>query len=70
MKRARRRNITDRATAVLAALRSDHLTQPAALTVAYAAAVRSLIAVTIALNEQVKVLEDQVREHFRPAPGR
>jgi transposase len=68
LKRARRRNIPDKATAVLAALRSEQLAQPAALTIAYAATVRSLIAVIAALNEQVKVLEEQVREHFGRHP--
>jgi transposase len=68
MKRARRRNIPDRATAVLAALRGEHLVQPPALAAAYAAAVRALIAVIITLNEQVKVLEEQVREHFGRHP--
>lgn len=63
MKLAGRRTITERATAVLTALRSDRLAQPEALTLAYAATVRSLIAVITALNEQVKVLEQQVREH-------
>jgi transposase len=58
----------DKATAVLAALRSEQLAQPAALTIAYAATVRSLIAVIAALNEQVKVLEEQVREHFGRHP--
>jgi hypothetical protein len=64
MKRAGRRNITERATAVLTALRSDQLAQPEALALAYAATARSLIAVITALNEQVKLLEEQVREHF------
>jgi transposase len=68
LKRARRRNIPDRATAVLAALRSEQLAQPTALTAAYAATVRSLIAVIKALNEQVKILEEQVREHFGRHP--
>ena len=68
MKRARRRNIPDKATAVLAALRSEQLAQPAALTIAYAATVRSLIAVISALNEQVKILEEQVKEHFGRHP--
>src|SRR5579863_697253 len=54
MKRAGRRNITERATAVLTALRSDQLAQPDVLVFAYAATVRSLIAVITALNEQVK----------------
>ena len=68
MKRARRRDIPAKATAVLAALRSEQLSQPPALAAAYAAAVRSLIAVIITLNEQVKALEEQVREHFGRHP--
>jgi hypothetical protein len=56
LKRARRRNIPDKATVILAALRSPQLGQPPAVTAAYAAAVRSLIAVITVLNEQVKVL--------------
>ena len=68
LKRARRRNIPDKATGVLAALRSEQLAQPAALTAAYAATARSLIAVISVLNEQVRALEDQVREHFGRHP--
>jgi len=68
MKRAGRRNITERATAVLTALRSGQLAQPEVLALAYAAAARSLIAVITALNEQVKLLEEQVREHFGRHP--
>jgi Transposase IS116/IS110/IS902 family len=68
LKRAGRRDITGGATAILAALRSEQLGQPPALTAAYAAAVRSLIAVIAALNEQVKVLEQQVRDHFGRHP--
>ncbi len=68
LKRARRRNIPDKASAILAALRSGQLSQPPALTAAYAATVRSLIAVITALNEQVKTLEAQVREHFGRHP--
>jgi len=68
LKRARRRNIPDKATAILAALRSEQLGQPEALTAAYAATVRSLIALIIVLNEQVKVLQGQVGEHFGRHP--
>jgi transposase len=68
LKRARRRNVPDKANAVLAALRSEQLAQPAALTAAYAATVRSLIAVITVLNQQVKALEAQVREHFGRHP--
>ena len=53
---------------ILAALRGEHLSQPAALTAAYAATVRSLIAVITALDEQVKILQGQVEEHFGPHP--
>jgi hypothetical protein len=68
LKRARRRNIPDRATAILTALRSEQLGQPAALTAAYAATVRALISVITALNEQVKILQGQVGEHFSQHP--
>jgi Transposase/Transposase IS116/IS110/IS902 family len=68
LKRARRRNIPDKATAILAALRSPQLGQPAAVTAAYAATVRSLIAVITVLNEQVKILQGQVEEHFGQHP--
>jgi transposase len=68
LKRARRRNIPDKATAILAALRSEQLGQPPALTAAYAATVRSLIAVIATLNEQVKILQGQVGEHFGRHP--
>jgi transposase len=68
LKRAGRRNITERATAVLAALRSEQLSQPPALTAAYAATARSLIAVITALDGQVRVLQRQVEEHFGRHP--
>ena len=64
LKRARRRDIAGKTSAILAALRGEHLGQPAALTAAYAATARSLIAVITTLNAQVKILEEQVREHF------
>jgi transposase len=68
LKRARRRNIPDRATAILAALRSPQLGQAPAVTAAYAATVRSLIAVITVLDEQVKALQGQVEEHFGRHP--
>jgi transposase len=64
LKRARRRDIAGKTDAILAAQRGEHLSQPSALTAAYAAAARSLIAVITTLNQQVKVLEEQVRDHF------
>jgi transposase len=68
LKRARRRGIPDKATAILAALRSPQLGQPAAVAAAYAATVRSLIAVITVLNEQVKALQGQVEENFGQHP--
>jgi transposase len=68
LKRAGRRNITDKATAILAALRGEQLGQPAAVTAAYAVTVRSLIAVIAALDEQVKILQRQVEADFGRHP--
>jgi hypothetical protein len=68
LKRARRRNIPDKATAILAALRGGQLGQPAAVTAAYAATVRSLIAVITVLDEQVKALQGQVEADFGRHP--
>ena len=68
LKRARRRDIPGKATVIMAALRGAQLGQPPAITAAYAAAVRSLIAVITTLNEQVKILQGQVGEHFGQHP--
>ena len=68
LKRARRHHVPARTDAILAALRGEHLGQPAALTGAYAATVRSLVAVLVTLNEQVRLLEAQVKEHFGRHP--
>ena len=68
LKRARRHHIADKTDAILAALRGEHLSQPPALTAAYVVTVRSLIAVITTLNEQVRTLEEQVREHFGRHP--
>ena len=68
LKRAHRRNITDKATAILAALRGEQLGQPPAVTAAYAVTVRALIAVITTLNEQVKTLQGQVEADFGRHP--
>jgi hypothetical protein len=68
LKRAGRYKITERTDAILAALRSPQLSQPPALTAAYAVAVRSLTAVITTLNEQVKALQGQVEAHFGRHP--
>jgi transposase len=68
LKRARRRGIKDKTDAILAALRGEHLGVAPELTAAYAATARSLIAVITTANEQVKILEEQVRAHFGRHP--
>jgi transposase len=68
LKRARRHRIKDKTDAILAALRSEQLSQPPALTAAYAATVRALIAMIITLNEQVKILQEQVEADFGRHP--
>jgi Transposase/Transposase IS116/IS110/IS902 family len=68
LKRARRRDIPARATAIMAALRSAQLGQPPAITAAYAATARSLIAVIITLDEQVKILQGEVEAVFGRHP--
>jgi len=68
LKRARRHRVKDKTDAILAALRSEQLSQPPALTAAYAATVRALIAMIITLNEQVKILQEQVEADFGRHP--
>ena len=68
LKRARRRDIPGKATAILAALRSAQLGQPPAVTSAHAVTVRSLVAVITVLNEQVKTLQGQVEADFDRHP--
>ena len=68
LKRARRRDITGKATAILTALRGAQLGQPPAVTAAYAITARSLIAVITTLNEQVKALQGQVEADFGRHP--
>jgi transposase len=69
LKRARRRKIGEKAAAIQAVLRAEHLGQPAVITAAYAASVRALTAVLGTLNEQVKALEGQVETHFGAHPA-
>ena len=69
LKRARRRKTGEKAAAIQAALRAEHLGQPAVITAAYAASVSALVAVLITLNEQVKALEGQVEAHFGAHPA-
>lgn len=69
LKRARRRNIADKATKIQAVLRAKHLSQPAAVTAAYADSVRALVALLVTLNEQVNFLHGQVEDYFGQHPN-
>jgi hypothetical protein len=69
LKRARRRNIADKAAQIQAALRAGQLGQPPAVTAAYAALVRALTAVLVTLNQQVKAMQGQVETHFGQHPA-
>lgn len=68
LKRARRRGVPEKARQIQIALRSQQLGQPAVVTVAYAATVRSAAAVISVLNEQAGVMEAQVESHFGRHP--
>jgi transposase len=68
LKKARRRDIPDKATAIQQALRTKHLGQADIVATAYAAIVRALVAVLQTLNTEIKTLEDQVEAHFGEHP--
>ncbi|WP_279538367.1 IS110 family transposase [Labedaea rhizosphaerae] len=69
LKRARRRNVADKAAAIQAALRAEHLGQPEIVTGAYAASIQALIAVLAVLSTQVKTLQGQVEAYFGQHPA-
>jgi transposase len=68
LKRARRHHAGDKARVIRAALRTEQLRQPAAVTTAYAAAVRAQVAVIGTLNAQIKTMGEQVEAHFGQHP--
>ncbi|MBP2320021.1 transposase [Kibdelosporangium banguiense] len=67
--RARRKNIADKAAAIQAALRAEHLGQPEVVTAAYAASVQALIAVLTVLNTQINAMQGQVEAYFGQHPA-
>ncbi|MER7499294.1 IS110 family transposase [Nonomuraea pusilla] len=69
LKHARRKNVADKAVAIQAALRAEHLGRPGVVTDAHAASVQALIAVLNVLNAQVKTLQGQVEAHFGKHPA-
>jgi hypothetical protein len=69
LKRARRRDIDTKTATIQSVLRAQALRQPAVLATAYAAGVRSLVAVIGVLNTQIAVLQGQVEAHFGRHPA-
>ena len=68
LKRARRRQIADKAQMIAAALRTEQLGQPGVITAAYAATVRAQTAILATLQEQIATLQGQVEAHFGQHP--
>jgi transposase len=66
--RARRRDREAKTTAIMAALRTEHLTQPPLIAAAYGATVRALAAVITTSNEQIAALQGQVEACFGQHP--
>lgn len=66
--KARRRDIDAKAAAIQAVLRTEHLGQPDIVTTAYAATVRSTVAILQTLNTEITGLESQVEAYFGQHP--
>ncbi|MFD0883013.1 IS110 family transposase [Streptosporangium algeriense] len=69
LKKARRKNVADKAATIQAALRADHLGQGELVSAAYASCVQALVAILTVLNEQIKTLQGQVEAHFGEHPA-
>jgi transposase len=68
LKRAHRRDREAKTTAIMAALRTEHLTQPPVIAAAYGATVRALAAIITTSNEQITALEGPVEACFGQHP--
>jgi transposase len=68
LKRAHRHHAAEKARVVQAALRSEQLRQPAAVSAAYAATVHAQVALIATLNAQIKTMGAQVEAHFGQHP--
>jgi transposase len=64
LQRARRRDIDAKTEAIVTALRTEQLTQPPAVTAAYATMVQSLSTIIATFNSQIAALEEQVSSCF------
>ena len=69
LKRAgRQRNLDARAQEIAAALRTEQLAAPSAITAAFAATTRAAVAIIIELNRQISDLEISLAAHFETHP--
>jgi transposase len=68
LRRARRRHVAERAEQIQTALRSEQLGQPPAVAAAYAATVRSQVAVLATLNAEIATMQGEVASHFGQHP--
>jgi len=68
LRRARRRHVAERAEQIRTALRAEQLTQPPAVAAAYAATVRSQVAVLATLNAEIATMQGEVAAHFGQHP--
>jgi transposase len=64
----RQRNLEARAQEITAALRTEHLAAPTAITAAFAATTRAAVAIITELNHQIADLEAELATHFETHP--
>ena len=69
LRRAGRRHVAERAEQIQSALRGEHLTQPPTITAAYAATVRSQVAVLTTLSAEIATMQGEVEAHFGQHPA-
>jgi transposase len=69
LRRAGRRHVVDRAEQIKTVLRAEQLTQPPAVAAAYAATVRSQVAILSTLNAEIATMQDEVADYFGQHPA-
>jgi transposase len=68
LRRARRRGIPDKVAKIQEALRAPQLAQPGVVAAAYAVTVQAQVAILTTFNSQIKLMEQQVGDHFGRHP--
>jgi transposase len=69
LRRAGRRSLGERAEQIQTALRTERLSQPPAVAAAYAATVRSQVALLVTLNTEIATMQGEVEAHFGRHPA-